>query len=139
MENKNISNGNNLKNAICYIPFVWIVLFFTEQNKSSELIKNIKYWTFLFIAFVLIRLLLVWILMMPLSWILFLLYAGIVGFFWFKAYNWEDINIEYIDDFEKKIKENLNDTSTKEKTEIKKEEKKSDKKSDKKDDDILDF
>lgn len=135
MENKNISNGDKLKNAICYIPFVWIILFFTEQNKSSELIKNIKYWTFLFIAFVLIRLLLVWILMMPLSWILFLLYAGIVGFFWFKAYNWEDINIEYIDDFEKKIKENLNDTSIKEKTEIKKEEKKSDKK----DDDILDF
>ncbi len=135
MENKNTSSSSKLKNAICYIPLGWAILFFTEENKSPELIKHIKYWTFLFIAFVLIRLILVWILMIPLSGILFLLYAWIAGFFWFKAHSWKDVNIEYIDEFEKKFKDNLNDSNNNDKNEVKKEESKNEKK----DDDILDF
>lgn len=109
MENNNNSNSDKLKNAICYIPLGWAVLFFTEQKKSDELMKHIKYWTFLFIAFIFIRLVIVWIFMLPISGLLFLLYAWITGYFWYKAYSWENVDIEYIDEFEKKIKENLND------------------------------
>ena len=123
MENKNTSNNDNLKKSICYIPLGWVALFFIEQNKSPELMKHIKYWTFLFIAFVLIRLILVWILWLPVGWILFLLYAWLAGFFWYKAYNWEEVNIEYIDDFEKKVKDNLNDSTKTEKKEESKNEK----------------
>jgi DNA polymerase III delta subunit len=42
MKNNN-SKNENFKNAICYIPFVAIVLFFTENNKTTELKKHIKY------------------------------------------------------------------------------------------------
>jgi len=37
------SNNENLKNAICYIPLVAFIIFFTEPNKSNELMKHIKY------------------------------------------------------------------------------------------------
>jgi hypothetical protein len=43
MENKQSSNNEKTKNAICYIPFAAIVMFFTEQKKSKELMKHIKY------------------------------------------------------------------------------------------------
>ena len=46
MENENLSNSDKLKNALCYVPLVWVVLFFTEENKSQLLMKNIKYWTY---------------------------------------------------------------------------------------------
>ena len=109
MENKETSNSHKLKNAICYIPVWAIVLFFTEQKKSEELMKHIKYGTFLFVAYIILRFIIVWVLMINLSWILFLVYAWITGFFWFKAYNGEDVDIDYIDDFEKKVKDNLED------------------------------
>lgn len=35
--------SDNLKNALCYIPLVALVLFFVEENKTDELRKNIKY------------------------------------------------------------------------------------------------
>lgn len=117
MENKNISNSDNLKKSLCYIPLGWIILFFIEQNKSLELMKHIKYGTFLFIAYVLIRFVLVWILWLPFGGILTLLYIWLAGFFWFKAFKWEEVNIEYIDEFEKKFKENLNDSKKVEKKE----------------------
>lgn len=37
------SNSDNLKNALCYIPFVALVLMFVETNKTDELQKHIKY------------------------------------------------------------------------------------------------
>ncbi len=129
MENKDLSNGEKLKNALCYVPLVWVILFFTEQNKSKILMKHIKYWTYLFWAFILAQFILVSILMLPFGWILFLVYAWITWFLWWKSYNWEDINIEYIDEFEKKVKDNLSDEKVVKKTDVneaKKENKKED-------------
>jgi uncharacterized membrane protein len=40
-----------------------------------------------------------------LSWILFLVYVGISGFLFYKAYQWEDINLEHIDNLEKKVQD----------------------------------
>jgi len=37
------TNSENFKNAICYIPFVGIILFFAENKKTHTLNKNIKY------------------------------------------------------------------------------------------------
>ncbi len=107
MENSNSSNNEKFKNAICYIPFVSFVLFFTEQNKSKELMKNIKYWSFLLIAYILIRFFVTSILMIPVSGFLFLIYIWITWFIGYKVYSGEDVDIEYIDDFEKKVKENM--------------------------------
>ncbi len=149
MEDNKPTNSDKFKNSICYVPFGWIVLFFTEETKSKELMKHIKYGTFLLIAFMVIQFIIVWVLSIPLWWILFLIYAWITGFLWFKAHNWEDINLEYIDDFEKKIKDNMNDNTvvktekTTEKTEEKVEEtkkvEKTEESSEKKDEDVLDF
>lgn len=43
MEENKKSNSDNLKNALCYIPFVAIWLFFTENKRSNSLNKHIKY------------------------------------------------------------------------------------------------
>jgi DNA polymerase III delta subunit len=43
MEQNNKPNSDNLKNALCYVPFAAIVLFFTEEKKSNSLKKHIKY------------------------------------------------------------------------------------------------
>ena len=61
------------------------------------------------LAFIIIQFVITGIFMIPIGSILFLIYAWCTGYLWWKAYNWNDINIEYIDDFEKKIKDNLND------------------------------
>ena len=39
--------------------------------------------------------------------ILLLLYIGIAGFYWYKAYNGEEFDIEQIDKAEKEIKDRL--------------------------------
>jgi c-di-AMP phosphodiesterase-like protein len=71
--------------------------------------KHIKYWTYLLLAFIITQFIIVSVMMIPIGWILFLIYAWCTWYLWWKAYNWKDVNIEYIDDFEKKIKDNLND------------------------------
>jgi hypothetical protein len=37
--------------------------------------------------------------------ILFLLYIGISAFLFYKAYQWEDVNLEHIDNLEKKVQD----------------------------------
>lgn len=99
MENNNVSNTDRLKSSLCYIPFLWIFFHFAEQKKSTFLMKHIKYWTFLFIWFILVRLVfsalfLGWLLF---GWFLFIIYLWLAIYFWMKAYNWENFNIEAID------------------------------------------
>jgi len=42
-ENSKESKSENFKNAMCYVPFGAIVMFFAENKKSDTLKKNIKY------------------------------------------------------------------------------------------------
>lgn len=136
MEENEVSNSDKFKHWLCYIPFVSIVLFFTENDKSEELMKHIKYSTFLLIVYLFLNFILLWIFFLKAWWILFIIYAWITGFLWWKAYNWEDVQLDYIDDLEKKVKENMNEASSKWKTQAnstKKDETK------KEDEDILDF
>ena len=37
------TNSENFKNAMCYVPFGAIVMFFAENKKTDTLKKNIKY------------------------------------------------------------------------------------------------
>ena len=103
----NNTNRNNFKNAICYIPWVAIWLFFTESNRSDELNKNIKYWISLFVAFIFVRFLIEWILMIPIWGILFIIYIWISWVLLYKAHKWEKIDIEYINKIEEKVKKNM--------------------------------
>lgn len=104
---KEKANNDKFKNAICYIPFVSIILFFIEEKKSKELLKNIKYGAFLLLGYIIIRFLITGVLLLPIWGLLFLIYAGVSIFFWYKAYSGEDVTIEYIDKFEEKVKENI--------------------------------
>ncbi|QFR39484.1 hypothetical protein A9Q91_04625 [Candidatus Gracilibacteria bacterium 28_42_T64] len=105
------SKNMNLKHALCYIPLVAVIFFFTESNKSAELMKHIKYGIVLFIGYSLLQSLLAGIL----GPLLFFIYIGITVFLGFKAYNGEKVELEHIDNLEQKIKEKLETTEKKKK------------------------
>lgn len=107
------SKKDNLKLAFCYIPLVAIILFFIEDKKTEELMKHIKYGIILFAGYVIIDFLLWVVFWWMLSWIIFLVYIGLSGFLWYKAYSWEEVNMEYIDKFEDKIKDSISDSKKK--------------------------
>ncbi|MDD3646251.1 MAG: hypothetical protein PHH06_02465 [Candidatus Gracilibacteria bacterium] len=94
---------DNLKYALCYIPFFSIVIFFIEDKKTDELRKHIKYAIFLLLAYILLYMFLGWMM----GAILSLLYIIISVFLGYKAYNGENVDLEIIDDIEKKIKDKM--------------------------------
>ena len=99
MENNNVSNTDRLRAWLCYIPFVWIFFYFAEKNKSIYLSKHIKYWTGFFVWFILLRVvtsaLFLWWLFF--GWLLSIAYIWVAIYYWMKAYNWENFDIEIID------------------------------------------
>jgi hypothetical protein len=70
------------------------------------LMKHIKYGTALFWVYIIALVVLWW---MHISGILFLLYAWTAWILWYKAYNWEDVQIDYVDKVESKIREKWHD------------------------------
>jgi len=103
---------DNLKNSLCYIPFAAIVLSFTEEEKSEELKKHIKHWITLLVIYILVSMLFRW-----LFWWMFhlyfffwignivtLIYFIVSGILWYKAYMWEDVKVDILDDMEEKFK-----------------------------------
>jgi hypothetical protein len=55
MENKDFTNSDKFKNALCYIPLVAIILFFAEDKKTKLFMKHIKYGVSLLIIYLAIR------------------------------------------------------------------------------------
>jgi hypothetical protein len=103
------AGSDKLKSALCYIPLAWLVIFFIEKDKSPYLIKHIKYWTVILIIFIIIRITMFAVMLNFLAPLLWLWYIGISVFLWYKAYNWEWIELEFIDNNEiitKAFKEN---------------------------------
>ena len=103
-------DNNNLKNALCYIPLVAIILAFTEENKTEEFKKHMNHWIFLFIIYLVVKLILG---MFFFYWsfgifgILTFLYFVISIILWYKAYVWEDIQVDILDNIEDKVKDNF--------------------------------
>ena len=97
---------DNLKNSLCYIPLVAIVLYFTEENKTEEFKDHMNHWIFLFIVYTIVHVVfgfLFFFWYFAMSWLITLLYLIISVVLWYKAYIWEDINIKGFDDIEIKI------------------------------------
>jgi len=94
MENNN-TNWDNIKNALCYIPFVAVVLYFIEQNKSQQLEKHIRYGIVLFIGYIILSILVSFLF----NGLVVLAYIWASIFLWYKAYIWEDVQIDFIDNF----------------------------------------
>lgn len=99
MEN-NTSNNKKLKNALCYVPIVAIILQFIEQNKDEDLERHIRYGIILFVAYIILMILISFFF----KGIIVLAYMWISIYLWYKAYIWEDVKISFIDDFFKSKK-----------------------------------
>ena len=111
--NENNTVNVRTKNALCYIPLAAFLIHFTETKKTSELKKHIKYWIVLFIWYAILNVIL-WIFLWA---ILLLIYLWTSWFLWYKAYNWEDITISFIDNFDNKPEKKKNNSSDKNKDE----------------------
>ncbi len=105
MSKKEWPKTDNLKNALCYVPFVWILFFFIEDNKSPEFKKHIKYWTILLFVFLILNILLWWIWL--LRGLLTVLYFWWISFIMWKIYSWEEVDLSYIDKAEEGIKKKM--------------------------------
>ncbi|MDD2871941.1 MAG: hypothetical protein PHS49_08200 [Candidatus Gracilibacteria bacterium] len=112
MVNNNVSNSDRMKSALCYVPLGGAIIHFMEKNKSVYLVKHIKYGTFLFVAYLLIRIVLLG-LYLPIGGILLIAYLGLAIYLGMKAYNGENIDIEAIDSFyDNNFKGNKNPSNT---------------------------
>lgn len=106
----NKTANERTKNALCYIPLAAFFIHYTETKKSNELKKHIKYWIVLFIGYAILSFIL-WIFLWPLIFIIYLWASWVL---WYKVYNWEDVNIGFIDNFDKnKSEEKKKDSSDK--------------------------
>jgi len=85
------SNNANLKNALCYVPFVAFILFFLEANKTPDLLKNIKYGAGLFITYFVLNFIAG---LFGLSTLMFVVYMIASIYLGYKAYIGETIELE---------------------------------------------
>ena len=95
---------DNFKYAMCYIPFVAIVIYFIEENKSKELQKHINYWLILLGSITIINMVFNSLYLGFLAAIATLLYLIASGYLWFKIYSWEEVEVEILNKIEKKVK-----------------------------------
>lgn len=96
------TNQQQVKNSMAYIPAVAFVLYFTEQTKSVQFLRHIRYGMILFWIFIVFSIFFRSIFL----GMLFLIYIWISAYLWYKAYIWEDVNFSFIDNFFEKSKEN---------------------------------
>lgn len=98
------SPKDNFKNAICYIPLVAVLLYVVLENKTEEQLKNIKYGMYLLGLYVIITTLMAFTLFLaPLIIIVHFFYIWMSVYYWYKAYKWDDVRIEFIDKLDEKI------------------------------------
>jgi uncharacterized membrane protein len=121
-EENSWSQSQRIKNAMCYIPFVAVIFFFAENKKTAEFERHCKYWITLLVVFMVLTILIRW----TFFGFIFLLYIWVSVFLWYKAYNWENVKIDSVDDSLSKVEDIMkkfkNDTPKKEETKEKKEE-----------------
>ena len=97
----------NLKNALCYIPFVAFFFYFVENDKSEDFAKHIKYWMLLFWLYFVWSIIVNFLHLFWLNSLLFLAYLVISWILWYKVYNGEKVEVEVLDDLWEKIQEKV--------------------------------
>lgn len=105
-EKSNISSNDRFKHAICYIPFVWLLIFFFDNKKTKILLRHIKYSTWLLIAFLIARVFVSWILNIDLlTTLLSFSYLWFSVYIWYNIYSGEKVDeLKYLDKAEEFIK-----------------------------------
>jgi uncharacterized membrane protein len=93
---------------LCYIPLVAIVILFIEENKDEKLKKHIRYWIIMFLIYLILTTFITIIfssLAFIINGLVVLTYFIISWVLWYKAYSWEDGQVELLDNIENKIKD----------------------------------
>ncbi len=98
VEEQQVWKSERFKHMLCYVPLGSVILFVIEKTKTPELLQHIKYGVVLLVLYALCMVLLWWMF----GWLIFLVYAWVSWFLWWKAYMWKDVKIDVIDDLEKK-------------------------------------
>ena len=97
----------NLKYALVYIPLAAFFFYFIEENKSEEFKKHIKYAMVLFLGYIVLSIVLR---IMWLYWLiplLFVAYLVVSWILWYKAYSWENVEVEILDEIWDKLQEKI--------------------------------
>ncbi|MDD2907606.1 MAG: hypothetical protein PHH98_03105 [Candidatus Gracilibacteria bacterium] len=97
---ENKQTNENLKYALCYVPFVAFILYYIEKNKSAILEKHIRYGMVIFGIYIILLILVSWLF----KGLLGFLYIGVSIFLGYKTYIGEEVQIKFIDDFFNKSK-----------------------------------
>lgn len=102
MEGDENSLKERFKNSIAYIPWVALILFFVKQWKTPELEKNIRYWIYFMILYILsIMIISIFMFSAPIILIILFIYLVLSAVYAYLAYKWNDINISFIDKIHK--------------------------------------
>jgi len=101
MEESKKSNNKRFNEAFCYMPLWAIIMYFMieDKDKTESLKKHMKYGFLIFIAYLIVNFIFWWLA----SWLIFVIYLILASVLAYKVYSGEDVNIQVIDDFEKKI------------------------------------
>ncbi len=100
-------NKDNLKYALSYVPLVSFVFLFIEKDISKEFRKHINYAMILFLIYVVLSFILKVLFLYLLLPLLFIIYIWASIYFGFKAYNWEKIEVEVLDNIQDKISDSI--------------------------------
>lgn len=94
-------NNKKFNEALCYAPLWAILVHFIveDKEKTNDLKKHMKYGFVIFIIYLVSSFLLWWLM----SWLILVIYLGFAWFLAYKVYSGEEVNIDVIDDFEKKL------------------------------------
>jgi len=104
---------DNFKYALTYIPLVAFFFYFAEKDKSEEFKKHLKYAMVLFLWYTVISIVFRILLLWWLTPLLFIVYLFISWVLWYKAYNWEEVEVEILDEIWDKIQEKIDDKNNK--------------------------
>lgn len=104
-DSKSLLEQENMVHAMAYFPYGIgaIAMFFLGSSDKKKALKHIKY-SWVLAAIVFLLMLLLKGIFGPL---LMLVYLGFSAFLAYKAYNWEDIQIDMIDSLEGKVQEKI--------------------------------
>ncbi len=98
---------DNLKYSLSYIPLVAFFFLFVEKDISKDFKKHINYWMILFWVYVVLSIVLNALMLSIFIPILFVAYLWASIVLGYKVYNWDDVQVEILDNIEIKIKDNF--------------------------------
>ncbi len=104
-KDENITNKEKLNNVLSFIPFLNLWMLSVEKKDETELTKKFnRQWIALFLLYIVLFILCSFIWFWKIVTIAYLL---AIIFFWAKAYNWEYVEIDFLEKIIEKFNKNI--------------------------------